>query len=154
MFDFNTVPNITFGVGSINNLGGIAKSSNFDKPLLVTDRGIVESGLLERVQASLTEHDISACVFCDVEADPPEENILSATELARQSGCDAVIGFGGGSSMDVAKLTAVLIGGRQTLAQLYGVDQITASRVPLIQIPTTAGTGSEVTCRCDHWRIQ
>ena len=70
---------------------------------------------------------------------------MDAVRIAQEFACDGVIGFGGGSSMDVAKLLAVLIKGEQALADIYGVDQITGGRLPLIQVPTTAGTGSEAT---------
>ena len=78
-------------------------------------------------------------------ADPPESVVMDAVAKARDFKCDSVIGFGGGSSMDVAKLLAVLINGKQLLPDLYGVDKVTGGRLPLIQIPTTAGTGSEAT---------
>ena len=71
--------------------------------------------------------------------------VVDAVIAAQAFGCDGVVGFGGGSSMDVAKLLAVLITGEQVLSDIYGVDQITSPRLPLIQVPTTAGTGSEAT---------
>jgi alcohol dehydrogenase class IV len=71
--------------------------------------------------------------------------VVDAVIAAQAFGCDGVVGFGGGSSMDVAKLLAVLITGEQALSDIYGVDQITSPRLPLIQVPTTAGTGSEAT---------
>jgi alcohol dehydrogenase len=78
-------------------------------------------------------------------ADPPEIVVLSAVAAAREHDTDIVIGLGGGSSMDVAKLIAVLAGGTQALQDIYGIGNVTGSRLPLVQLPTTAGTGSEVT---------
>jgi alcohol dehydrogenase len=82
-----------------------------------------------------------------VQADPPEHIIADAISFARQEQIDVVIGFGGGSSLDVAKIIAVLSHPQQTqcLNELYGIDQVEGPRLPLILIPTTAGTGSEVT---------
>jgi alcohol dehydrogenase len=80
-----------------------------------------------------------------VVADPPEAVVLKAVEDARQAEVDLVIGLGGGSSMDVAKLIAVLAGSDQELKTMYGIGNVKGSRLPLVQVPTTAGTGSEVT---------
>jgi alcohol dehydrogenase class IV len=84
-------------------------------------------------------------VFSDVIADPPERSVLAAADFARSRQIDGVIGLGGGSSMDTAKLVALLAAGGQTLQEVYGVDKVKGRRLPLIQVPTTAGTGSEVT---------
>lgn len=144
-FDFNAVPSTQFGPGCSANLAKVVHELGSVKPLIVTDRGILERNLLASGLLSLRNINTDYCVYSDVQADPPEANVISAAELARENGCDSVIGFGGGSSMDVAKLVAALLGGGQSIQEMYGVDQITSSRVPLIQIPTTAGTGSEAT---------
>jgi len=83
--------------------------------------------------------------FADVLADPPEHIIQEALAAAREHQTELVIGLGGGSSMDVAKLVAVLTASSQSLAEIYGIGNVRGTRLPLIQIPTTAGTGSEVT---------
>jgi alcohol dehydrogenase len=84
-------------------------------------------------------------MFADVVADPPEAVVLAAVEKARAVDADVVIGLGGGSSMDVAKLVAVLAPGSQPLKEAYGIGNVRGKRLPLVQVPTTAGTGSEVT---------
>jgi alcohol dehydrogenase len=84
-------------------------------------------------------------VLDNVVADPPEHVVLEAAAAARDARAQLVVGLGGGSSMDVAKLLAVLLESRQTLGDMYGVNRVEGTRVPLVQIPTTAGTGSEVT---------
>ena len=86
-------------------------------------------------------------VYEDVEPNPPEQNVKDAVRLCTAINAQAVIGLGGGSSMDVAKLTAFLGRPKQTqkLEDIYGVSQCIGPRLPLVQIPTTAGTGSEVT---------
>ena len=145
IFDFNAVSSTQFGPGCSANLANVVIKLALTKPLIVTDKGVLEHLLLDSGLLSLSNSDIDYCIYGDVQADPPEANIVAAVEFARANGCDGVIGFGGGSSMDVAKLVAALLGSDQPLQEMYGVDQITSSRVPLIQVPTTAGTGSEAT---------
>jgi len=84
-------------------------------------------------------------MFSDVQADPPEDVILAAVDKAKAASIDGVIGLGGGSSLDVAKLVSVLALGQETLKTMYGIGNVKGPRLPLILVPTTAGTGSEVT---------
>ncbi|NND82528.1 MAG: iron-containing alcohol dehydrogenase [Gammaproteobacteria bacterium] len=144
-FEFNTVANTTFGNGRSAELGHIAGTLGMQKPLVVTDPGILEHGLFATAEHGLKEAGAEVVLFSDVVADPPEQTIFAALDLAKTNQCDGVIGFGGGSSMDVAKLIAVLMAGDQALPEIYGVDMISGTRAPLIQVPTTAGTGSEAT---------
>lgn len=144
-FSFYSVPHVVFEAGCSEQLPDQCRQLNIQRPLLVTDQGIVRCGLLEPVLSSLQRTMLSIHVYDQVVADPPESNVYDASVMARECDCDGVIGFGGGSSMDVAKLVAVLLGSSQTLGQIYGVDQVLGRRFPLIQVPTTAGTGSEAT---------
>ena len=141
-FQFHSVPHISFAVGAAADLAQICKLHGVSKPYIVTDPGIVQFNLLE---PALQGFSTAPVIYSDVVADPPEQVVVAATHAARQAGCDGVVGYGGGSSMDVAKLVAVLLSGEQDLPSMYGVDCVTCSRVPLIQVPTTAGTGSEAT---------
>lgn len=144
-FVFNSVPNCRIGSGSVNELSDVFAHLDIRKPLVVTDQGIIACGLLSTPLQTLKTKGFSASVFDAVLADPPEQNVMDAVQLGLADGCDGVIGFGGGSSMDVAKLVAILLRGEQPLQEMYGVDQVTGQRLPLIQVPTTAGTGSEAT---------
>jgi alcohol dehydrogenase len=144
-FQFSTVADIQFGSGITAQLGSVASDLGIRRAFVVTDPGIQGLGLLESGLKSLQEHRIEPSIFSGIVADPPESVVLGAVDAALEAGCDGVIGFGGGSSMDAAKLVAVLLRGDQKLADMYGVDQVTNGRLPLIQVPTTAGTGSEVT---------
>ncbi len=139
-FNFTTVANIQLANGASKSLAEVAASYGMRKPFVVTDKGILEHGLLDDALQAFKQ---APTVYADIVADPPEQCVLDAVSTAQ--GCDGVIGFGGGSSMDVAKLVAVLLKGEQALADCYGVEQIIGTRVPLIQVPTTAGTGSEAT---------
>ena len=146
-FAFNTVASIVSEPGAAARLGAIVAERFMDirRVLIVTDAGFLRTGLLEPAQASLTQQGLTVNVFSDVVADPPEHIVHSAVHAARDMKAELVIGFGGGSSMDVAKLVAVLAGSDQALGQVYGIGNVKGQRLPLVQVPTTAGTGSEVT---------
>ena len=144
-FVFSTVSDVVVGADTSNQLGKMAIELGIKRALIVTDPGIIQLGLLDSAIKSLDIHKIEYSIYSDVIADPPERVVVDAVIAAQAFGCDGVVGFGGGSSMDVAKLLAVLITGEQALSDIYGVDQITSPRLPLIQVPTTAGTGSEAT---------
>jgi alcohol dehydrogenase class IV len=144
-FEFNTVKRIINGAGSALQLAEQCRRLGIAKPLLVTDPGLMAIGLVQPVLAALEAEGLGATVFDQVREDPPEATVLTAADLGRSQGVDGVIAVGGGSSMDVAKVVAVLLGGKQALAQLYGVGNVSGERLPLILVPTTAGTGSEVT---------
>lgn len=111
----------------------------------MTDGFLHKSGLLSPALADLARHGWQVSVIDDVIADPPEHVVLEAAQRARAADAEIVLGLGGGSSMDVAKLLAVLLPGAQSLKEMYGIKKVTGTRLPLVQMPTTAGTGSEVT---------
>ncbi|MDC1454046.1 iron-containing alcohol dehydrogenase, partial [Porticoccaceae bacterium] len=144
-FLYSAVSDVLVGPGTSSQLGDLAAAMGIKRALIVTDPGIIKFGLLDAAVTNLKANNIKLSIYSDVIADPPESVVMDAVSSAQAFGCDGVIGFGGGSSMDVAKLLAVLIKGEQQLAEIYGVDQISGGRSPLIQVPTTAGTGSEAT---------
>lgn len=113
--------------------------------MLVTDPGIVACGFAELAMSSLSAAGIAAEIFDRVAADPPMEIVSEAVEFARLFGADTIIGLGGGSSLDTAKVVALASTSGQEIEGMIGVGKATGRRLPLIQIPTTAGTGSEVT---------
>ncbi|MGB9108232.1 MAG: iron-containing alcohol dehydrogenase [Telluria sp.] len=146
-FSFSTVASIVSEPGATLRLGALV-AERFPKVrrvLLVTDPGFLRTGLAEPPRASLVQQGLQVSVYSEVVADPPEAVVEAAAEYARQQGAELVVGLGGGSSMDVAKLVAVLAGSEQPLAEMYGIGNVTGNRLPLVQVPTTAGTGSEVT---------
>jgi alcohol dehydrogenase len=146
-FDFRTVPHIHAGPGSTAQLVRIAAPliGGRERIFIVTDKGVRSFGLLDAAVEGLQAAGLSVAINDSVVPDPPEDMVLAVVEEARKFGAELVIGFGGGSSMDTAKLVALLLGTDQPLAEMYGVDQVKGARLPLILIPTTAGTGSEVT---------
>ncbi|HTD05474.1 iron-containing alcohol dehydrogenase [Undibacterium sp.] len=146
-FEFRTVPYLVSQIGAARQLGELIEQHYpaVQRVLLVTDAGFVKTGLVAPVIASLESKKLQVAVFSDVIADPPEAIVHQAVADAKQKDVQLVVGLGGGSSMDVAKLIAVLAGNEQPLSSMYGIGNVKGGRLPLIQIPTTAGTGSEVT---------
>jgi alcohol dehydrogenase len=146
-FNFSTVGHIISDPGAARRLGQLVaeRFPAVRRAVLVTDAGFLRTGLADAPRQDLAEHGISVEVFSDVVADPPEAVVNNAVQFARRHDAELVIGLGGGSSMDVAKLVAVLANSQQALADIYGIGKVTDARLPLVQVPTTAGTGSEVT---------
>jgi alcohol dehydrogenase class IV len=144
-FTFNTVPSVICAPGAIKRLGEIALARLGSRVALVTDAGLVKAGVIEPALHSLREAGIAVMVFDKVVADPPESVVMEAVEAAHAHEATAVIGLGGGSSMDVAKLVALLAHSAEALSDIYGVGNVKGKRLPLLLAPTTAGTGSEVT---------
>ena len=144
-FSFETTPRVICADGESGRLGDLMRELGISRPLVITGRGIERAGLLEPMLASLRALGLDVAVFADVLADPPESCVNAAVAVAVASQSDGVIGFGGGSSLDVAKLVALLSRSGQSLGAVYGMGLAVGPRWPLIQVPTTAGTGSEVT---------
>ena len=130
------------GPGAIDRLGELVRGLGVEYPLLVTDRGVVSAGLADRALGSLGD----AFVFDGVRANPDAELVREASEPYREEGCDGLVALGGGSSMDTAKgLGVEVANGGSILDYEYGKTPITRRIPPLVTVPTTAGTGSEVT---------
>jgi alcohol dehydrogenase len=146
-FSFSTVASIVSEPGAALKLGQLVaeRFPGMQRVLVVTDPGFLRTGLVEAPRASLEREGMQVTVYSDVAADPPEAIVHAAAEFARRHGTELVVGLGGGSSMDVAKLVAILAGSDQPLAEMYGIGNVKGKRLPLVQVPTTAGTGSEVT---------
>jgi alcohol dehydrogenase class IV len=145
-FSFTTVGQIHVEWGAAARLGALlGQWFPARRLLLVTDKGLHKAGVLEPARASMAAAGFSVTVFDDVVADPPEAVLLDCVSRGREAGADIVLGLGGGSSMDVAKLAAVMLASEQELSALYGIGKVQGARLPLVQVPTTAGTGSEVT---------
>ncbi|TAM55857.1 MAG: iron-containing alcohol dehydrogenase [Paraburkholderia sp.] len=146
-FRFQTVPTIVVEFGAARRLGALLRERYpaLVRLCLVTDGFLHRSGLLAPALGDLAANGWEVTVLDNVVADPPEQVVLEAAAQARDAQAQIVVGLGGGSSMDVAKLLSVLLPSEQQLAQMYGVNRVEGTRVPLVQIPTTAGTGSEVT---------
>ena len=146
-FSFATTAQMLCEIGASRRLADLCRERGAQRVLIVTDPGISKLGLLADVLSGFARAELTVEVFDQVVADPPEAILLAAVAQARALNAQLIVGFGGGSSMDVAKLVALLAHPdcSQTLAQIYGVGNARGQRLPLILVPTTAGTGSEVT---------
>ena len=144
-FNFNTTPNILFGSNIL--LSSVSEIKNILGPriFLISDPTLSKIGLYNSLVDHLISKGIKIKIFDKVNEDPSIENLQSAIEEATIFLATGVIGFGGGSPMDVAKLTALMLGSNDKIDEIWGVDKVVGPRLPLILIPTTAGTGSEVT---------
>ena len=144
-FTFQTTPNVLFEAGASRKLPEIVGSFGAKRVLLVTDKGVRGAGLTKAAEAALAEAGVALDIYEDVVADPPSTVIEAAAKRARDLGTDLVLSIGGGSALDTAKLVAYLAKSDEPLDSIYGVGLAKGDRLPLILVPTTAGTGSEVT---------
>ena len=144
-FQFRIPGSITSGAGSVRNIAADWALRDARTVLLVTDENMVRLGLAERIIEPLREAGHEVPVFDQVEPEPSAETVRSCSAFGRDNTVDAVIGLGGGSPMDVAKLVSLFVRSPQPIEETYGVDLATGERLPLVLVPTTAGTGSEVT---------
>ena len=144
-FVFNTTPSIVFEPGASRRLGAIVGSRLGASVLFVTDPGLRRLGLCDPAIASLQAAGMSVSIFDEVEADPSRATLERAVAAGCGAGATGIVGFGGGSSLDVAKLAALLCGSGENLDDAWGVGNARGPRLPLCLVPTTAGTGSEVT---------
>ncbi len=144
-FIFNTTKSVNFGPGRLGQIGAIVRAQIGTRVMLVTDPGMIATGIVARATEALAAAAVEVTIFKDVEADPPETVVLAAVAAAVEARVEGIIGLGGGSSLDVAKLVAVLALGKEELKTMYGIGNVKGPRLPLILVPTTAGTGSEVT---------
>ncbi len=146
-FAFNTTQSLIHEPGASRRLVELCRDRGAQRVFLVTDPGLVSTGLLDPVLAGFGGQSVAIETCTEVIADPPDTIVKAAVTQAEAMSADLIVGFGGGSSMDVAKVVALLASPDcdQTLEDLYGVGNARGRRLPLIQVPTTAGTGSEVT---------
>ena len=144
-FDFATTPRVIVRPGAMREPDSWLAAVPGRRLFVVTDPGLVRAGVVAPVLAALEAAGRTVTLYDEVEADPPEARVLATVAAARTAGAEAVIGLDGGSSLDTAKLVALLAATPQPLDGIYGIGLARGPRLPLVQVPTTAGTGSEVT---------
>jgi alcohol dehydrogenase len=142
-FDFQPRTRVIFGAGSISRLGEIALELNFQKTLLVADRGMIESGHVDEALAPLRKAGIRVSCFHDFEVNPDTKMVQAGMEYAAPFQVDSIIGLGGGSSLDCAKGINFLLTNGGDMRDYLGYGKATKPLLPMIAVPTTAGTGSE-----------
>jgi alcohol dehydrogenase class IV len=142
---FRMTKRILFGVGCVEKVGQEAQLLKAKKIFIVTDPGIIQSSLLQLIEKTLNAVNLPFATFDGVESDPRIEVVEKCVEAAKREGIDIIIGFGGGSSLDIAKVTSVMITNPGKIDGFFGIDLVPNPGIPVILVPTTAGTGSEVT---------
>ncbi|MFH0843878.1 MAG: iron-containing alcohol dehydrogenase [Pseudomonadota bacterium] len=146
VFMFQLPRKILFGNGAIKRIGEEARalSSHGKKVLLITDRGVIQAGLTKEATSSLEEHGFDVIVFDEAVPDSPISVVLKCTGFAREEGADLILGLGGGSSIDLAKAVSFMVPYDGNIHDCLGINQVKKPGLPKIFVPTTAGTGSEL----------
>ena len=142
------IPEMVFGIGSLREAGFCARRLGARRPFVVTDPGIVAAGWVDELLDRLRDVGLEPQVWCGVSPNPKDHEIEAGYERYLETGADVIVGIGGGSPLDAAKGVAILSGNGGSIGQYAGVDQITRPIPPLLMIPSTAGTGSDVSQFC------
>ncbi len=142
-FDYQARTRLFFGVNSVERVGELARGLGARKILLVTDAGIVAAGHAERVQRLLTDAGLQVSLFGKARENPTTRDVDECLRAAKSAGIDTIVGLGGGSSMDTAKGCNFLLTNGGRMEDYWGIGKAAKPMLPLIAIPTTAGTGSE-----------
>ncbi len=144
VWQFHTSGQLVFGWGAVRQLPALMLQRQFRRVFLVTDRVLAGNGILAQVRAPLVDAGLDVDVFDGGEPEPSVESALRTLERARRYHPDVIVGLGGGSNMDLAKVTAAAFSHGGSPADYFGWDRIPGPVVPLVCVPTTSGTGSEV----------
>ena len=138
------VPEIVYGVGALNLAGRHAGNFGATKVLIVSDRGVIQAGWTEKVEASLHDSDIPYVIFSGVTENPKDHEVMAGAKVYKQENCDLILAVGGGSPMDCAKGIGIVVGNSRHILEFEGVDEVPRPGPPLIFIPTTAGSSADV----------
>ena len=142
-FDFVLRTRLVFGPGSLARLGELARELGFRRTLLVADPGLVATGHVERARGSLDAAGIAVEIFNAFDSNPDSAMVAAGAGVARAFGADSLVGLGGGSSLDCAKGIAFLVANGGDMSEFRGYGKARVPLLPMIGVPTTAGTGSE-----------
>lgn len=143
-FEFFLKTRIIFGAGALSKVGAEVSNFGVDRALIVTDTGVATSGLLDQLLQSLKAHRITFAIYDKVVPNPTVEVIDTGEDFRVVEDCDLIIGFGGGSSIDTAKGIGILATSGGKIADYAGAGKVRSPPIPVLAIPTTAGTGAEV----------
>lgn len=142
---FQTTPRLVMGPGSSERIAEEARRLGAARIMIISDPGLVKTGIVGKFEELLKRAGCSLDQFTDVEPDPRFEVASQAAERTKQSGSNVIVGIGGGSSLDIAKAASILVTNTEPISSLFGIDLVKTAGLPTILVPTTAGTGSEVT---------
>ncbi|MHB1042907.1 MAG: iron-containing alcohol dehydrogenase [Eubacteriales bacterium] len=142
---FRTASNIIFGVNALREISSIVKELKGSKVLILTDRGVMKTGIPEMAKDILIKDGIDTQIYDKVEPEPTIESFEECLQVAREGKFNLVVGIGGGSSMDISKLLSAMMTNTGKVQDYFGVNLLKNPGIPKVAIPTTSGTGSEVT---------
>src|SRR5699024_4894748 len=143
-FTFKSPDELVVENGATKNLGLYLSKLNVSKVIITTDEVIMNVGIYDKVVQALEKENIEHVVYSKVQPEPPVENVYEALDLYNENNCDGVLGLGGGSAMDVAKAVAMLVTNPGKYEDFVGIGNVPNKSAPLVLMPTTSGTGSEV----------
>lgn len=142
---FQSTPRIVMGIGASGQISDEVKRLSGKSVMIITDPGLVKSGICGRIRDGLASSGLETQTFDNVEPDPPFEIASLAAQAVKDCGADIILGVGGGSSLDIAKVASILVTNSSPVSSYFGIDMVSAPGFKTILVPTTAGTGSEVT---------
>lgn len=144
-FSFFVPTAIEYGCGNLAKLPGFVRQLGGKRVLVVGDPGVKAAGIVDRVLNTLKAADIEALAFTEIESDPAVHSVTQGIALAREQSCNLIVGVGGGSALDTAKAIGLMLGNAGTIRDYIGMGKVPHAGAPVIAIPTTSGTGSELT---------
>ncbi|MFC5448929.1 iron-containing alcohol dehydrogenase [Paenibacillus aestuarii] len=145
IFRYELPTTIEFGNGAVQTLPQHVRALGGTKVLIVSDPGVLRAGVVDRLTAPLQENQLPFVIFSEIEPDPNIDSVDTATVLAKSEGCDLIVGVGGGSSLDTAKAVGLMLANEGNIRDYVGINKVPRRGAPVIAVPTTAGTGSELT---------
>jgi len=142
------IPEVIFGIGTLAEVGGAVRRVGGRRPMLVSDPGVLAAGWVERATPHLDDVCVKWSLWYDLTPNPKDFEVEAAFESYLESGCDALLAIGGGSCIDLAKAVAILSGNGGRILEYEGIDRAGNPIPPMVMVPTTAGTGSDVSQFC------
>jgi alcohol dehydrogenase len=142
------IPEVIFGIGTLAEVGGAVRRVGGRRPMLVSDPGVLAAGWVERATPHLDDLCVKWSLWHDLTPNPKDYEVQAAFESYLESGCDALLAIGGGSCIDLAKAVAILSGNGGHILEYEGIDRASNPIPPMVMVPTTAGTGSDVSQFC------
>ena len=142
------IPEVIFGIGTLAEVGGAVRRVGGHRPMLVSDPGVLAAGWVDRALPHLGDVRVRAQLWHDLTSNPKDFEVEAAFQSYRENGCDALLAIGGGSCIDVAKAVAVLSGNGGRILDYEGIDRATSPIPPMVMVPTTGGSGADVSQFC------
>ncbi|MGZ4165944.1 MAG: iron-containing alcohol dehydrogenase [Solirubrobacteraceae bacterium] len=142
------IPEVIFGIGTLAEVGGAVRRVGGHRPMLISDPGVLAAGWVDRALPHLADVRVQSRLWHDLTPNPKDFEVEAAFESYREDGCDALLAIGGGSCIDVAKAVAVLSGNGGRILDYEGIDRATSPIPPMVMVPTTGGSGADVSQFC------